>query len=892
MVNGPNLKLWAKTGRDGDLHYHPLLYHMLDVAAVATYLWELLSEDQRRRIGHIIGSEARTITLFLAGGHDIGKACPGFQQQAPQLSKLIELPMSLNSCHRPHAFVSACILNRFFTNLLGQIAGGHHGIFPQPLDLRMGCDTLGNIEWETARDGLLQELATALKIDINDDTECKPQIIDPFIVPMLAGLISIADWIGSNQDFFPCLTEPGQQFDIIADKYFESAKDRAGKALRELGWMPEVTFAKEAPFTSVFSNFIPNDLQKSTEHMAIEQDSPYLMIIEAPTGQGKTEAALYAADLALCRGFARGIYIAMPTQATSNAMFKRVLFDYLKKRGHKGKLNLQLVHGNALLAGIGEAHKGEISDFKITDICADNTYADTEAQSWFTAKKRPLLSPFGVGTIDQSLLSVLQTRHWFVRLFGLAGKVVIFDEIHAYDAYMSTMLERLLHWLAEVDCTVILLSATLPKTKRTALIHAYSGQNSLEKQCYPRITLAKPRHHITQETETPIICKEIPAEDSHCIFLDFSKNEPEILAEELRRKLEHGGCAAVICNTVNSSIKLFRYLKTNLNETECLLFHARTLQAWRRKREDEVLRKFGKGKKQSDGTYINPDRPFRAILVATQVIEQSLDLDFDLMFSEIGPVDLLLQRAGRLHRHLRTRPADLEKPQLTILCGGNLLGPPPDTFGDDIEHIYSRYILLRTWLVLRGKNKIEIPAETENLIEKVYGTDNELCQPDWLKALEEAKRDLTYTQQESQKAASRLLINPPNNSEDVIRQFNYQLFDDDDPEVHKTLRAATREGDQPIMLVIVKANSVIISEPTLDEVRDLLDHSVMLSLKGLYQELICNYQTPKEWRDNTHLNHARLIRLDENSRAKIGDYILTVDETLGIMIEKESKDNG
>ncbi|MBF4481735.1 MAG: CRISPR-associated helicase/endonuclease Cas3, partial [Dehalococcoides mccartyi] len=129
-------------------------------------------------------------------------------------------------------------------------------------------------------------------------------------------------------------------------------------------------------------------------------------------------------------------------------------------------------------------------------------------------------------------------------------------------------------------------------------------------------------------------------------------------------------------------------------------------------------------------------------------------------------------------------------------------------------------------------------------------------------------------------------------SEDVIRQFNDQLFDDDDPEVHKTLRAATREGDQPIMLVIVKANSVIISEPTLDEVRDLLDHSVMLSLKGLYQELICNYQTPKEWRDNTHLNHARLIRLDENSRAKIGDYILTADETLGIMIEKESKDNG
>ena len=188
----------------------------------------------------------------------------------------------------------------------------------------------------------------------------------------------------------------------------------------------------------------------------------------------------------------------MPTQATGNAMFGRVLNDYLKRRGHQGKLNLQLVHGDALLAQTAEVSEGEIPEFNPEDIGDEG---DVEAQSWFTAKKRPLLAPFGVGTIDQSLLSVLQTKHWFVRLFGLAGKVVIFDEVHAYDAYMSTILERLLHWLAEVDCTVILLSATLPEAKRRALAKAYSGRDDGEGKRYPRITLARPRHYPDAEAE-------------------------------------------------------------------------------------------------------------------------------------------------------------------------------------------------------------------------------------------------------------------------------------------------------------------------------------------------------------------------------------------------------
>src|SRR5207248_6281763 len=98
------------------------------------------------------------------------------------------------------------------------------------------------------------------------------------------------------------------------------------------------------------------------------------------------------------------------------------------------------------------------------------------AEEWFARnKKQALLAPFGVGTIDQALLAVLQTRHVFVRLFGLAGKCVVLDEVHAYDAYMTTLMERLLRWLAALGCPVMLLSATLPRDKRVKLLRAYAG---------------------------------------------------------------------------------------------------------------------------------------------------------------------------------------------------------------------------------------------------------------------------------------------------------------------------------------------------------------------------------------------------------------------------------
>jgi len=893
------LHLWAKTGQgDTDCHYHPLLYHMLDVAAVAGLVWDYyLAPQLRKRLGDALGTDARTQVVFLAGAHDIGKASPGFQNKVSELCECLGLPFSENDQYRPHGFISAHVLNKVIGHcsasaILGQIAGGHHGVFPRSAELRMGRDTLGNTDWEKARHILLNEFTNVVDCDLKQVFQSEFEVIDPFIIPVLAGFISAVDWVGSNQDFFPCVGECGKQVDISIAEYWSKAQGRASEALEKLGWLPSVTFAQESEFGSVFPNLTPNNLQKAVVKLASKQTSPYLMIVEAPMGQGKTEAALYAADMAMCRGFARGMYIAMPTQATGNAMFRRVLDDYLKQRGHTGKLNLQLVHGNALLAQLAETKEGEIQVFEPKNINSDEYGGDTEAQSWFTAKKRPLLAPFGVGTIDQSLLSVLQTRHWFVRLFGLAGKVVIFDEVHAYDAYMSTILERLLLWLAEMDCTVILLSATLPEAKRKTLVSAYSGRNDAEYKRYPRIMLAQARHYPNGRADQIPICEEVVKDDVRGINLHFAKTDLESLTEILSQRLEHGGCAAVICNTVDRSIGVYKYLQANLEETECLLFHARTLEIWRREREEEVIRKFGKGEKQANGMYVNPKRPKRAVLIATQVIEQSLDLDFDFMISEIAPIDLLLQRSGRLHRHSRVRPEGLEIPRLVVICDAERKGLPPESFGRNIEHVYDRYILLRTWLALRQRENIKVPTEIESLVEFVYGSDIAVTEDGWAEAMADARNEMKFRQSESEKAASRLLVLEPTYPTEVIEQFNDQLADDEDPEIHKAVRAATREGDPSVTVVMIEANVTLTPEPTVAEVRDLLDRSAKLSHPGIYSVLVTNGIVPKEWVKNAHLCHARLLQLDENNQSRVEGFVLTVDEKLGIVIDKDGENNG
>lgn len=297
---------------------------------------------------------------------------------------------------------------------------------------------------------------------------------------------------------------------------------------------------------------------------------------------------------------------------------------------------------------------------------------------------------------------------------------------------------------------------------------------------------------------------------------------------------------------------------------------------WRRERETQVLGKFGK-----DGT-----RPKRAVLVATQVVEQSLDLDFDLMVSEIAPVDLLLQRSGRLHRHLRQRPEGLETPEFIVLCDAERGGPPPETFGKNIEHVYDRFILLRTWLALRGRERIEVPKEIEELIEFVYGLDAAPEEDGWREALNNAKQKMDFGRSESEKKACRLLVSKPKAPADLIEDFNDQLADEDDPNVHKDVRAATREGDPSITVVMLSEGETLTTNPKIPEVKKLLDRAVRISHRGLFHAFLADGEQPMEWKENTHLRYARLLRLDSANNGPIDGYSLHVDARLGVVITK------
>jgi CRISPR-associated endonuclease/helicase Cas3 len=305
-------------------------------------------------------------------------------------------------------------------------------VFPSTHALdKLGPAQRGGEDWEGVRLDLFEALAGLFRV--RDLPSWPPDTADdPAFWTLLAGLVSFADWIGSIEKYFFHL----EAYDLPT--YAGRAYERALLALEELGWSGHGPPTGSTTFHSLFG-FSPRPLQEAAVELADRLLTPALVIVEAPTGEGKTEAALYLADAWLRRAKQRGIYVAMPTQATSNQMLGRVR-HYLAQRYTERQANLLLLHGNA-------AWSEELNELRLAAV-DEESESTVVAHSWFLLnKKRALLAPFAVGTVDQALLSVLQTKHFFVRLFGLSHKTVIFDEVHAYDTYMATLFRHLLRWL-------------------------------------------------------------------------------------------------------------------------------------------------------------------------------------------------------------------------------------------------------------------------------------------------------------------------------------------------------------------------------------------------------------------------------------------------------------
>lgn len=1011
------LRFWAKTSNDHinkPNAFHPLICHLIDVACVAQLMWrEVLPQATQKRIAGALGlendSESKNnyeqtgkIVAFIAGLHDLGKCSPPFtlrglnELPSGETRRLIELYkdtpfIQLNgrkpklAKEVPHGFVTAIELPQilkeqfgFPNNMakqIGLLIGGHHGTFPTSKDTKREESKVGNFAWVEARQNLVLELAHHFRISKENtavkDVELERTEADGTAM-ILAGLVSVADWIGSNSSYFPCKIDDFKNLEQInfqnieefrkyLDDYFSDSKTKAKDALTELGWIGWSKIEGERAIFDLFPDlkrYGLRDLQNKAEKEINDnlQKEAGVVVVEAPTGEGKTEAAIYLADYFNVKLNQNGIYFALPTMATSNQMYGRVK-KYLKARFPDGKVTLQLNHGKATIdADFEIALKEGAKLLNLNDVYSEEKGHDectsaVVAAEWFTAKKKGLLAPFGVGTIDQALLAALQTRHVFVRLFGLSQKTVIVDEVHAYDAYMSTLLERLLFWLAALGSPVILLSATLPKEKRIRLIEEYCKGLSItdsdiveriktDETEYPRISWATK----TNSGVVPLVTSELNKRTLHLQHLQgFLSDETKIneLAFRLKEALKNGGCAAVICNTVKRAQMVYKKLQTYLTDAnnfsgsekvwtkeEIDLLHARFLFNERQKREKRALARFGKEDEKvrvsesEDEQAVTVERPTRAILVATQIIEQSLDLDFDLMVTDLAPIDLIIQRAGRLRRHERSNRAlsfqEKEKSQLWIMqpeVDENGL-PIWDTKTNKKPFIYDEHILFRTWLelvIIQDRKRVKIPFDVEDLIEAVYRSQeeplkilNEAQKFFWRKTLKEFEAG-----EESEEVEARnRWIGMPGVEDRELYQIIGKKEDQFTEESLAKSVSLTRNNALSLSLVCLYGNkerafldekrqhqidvqNVVFSrkkseaeQETVKKItKQLLENSVSIIRKDVILAVLADPETrlPK-WEKNPWLKPCRVLFLDDNSSAEIGDFSICLDKKLGMTV--------
>lgn len=889
-------RFWAKTGQgekreDGQPKYHPVICHLADTAAVAmevvrSHLSPVAHQHLAQGLG-LSGDALVRFCGFMAGSHDLGKVSSAFQFQVSEVGKalvgksLYDLWHSYPSTGQktPHGTVTAATLPVYLTELglkkrlskkLAAIVGGHHGFFPGTVDIQnLSEDDVGRGTWLQFRRTVYEQLKDFVGLTPAD----LPNQCDNAAAMILAGLTTVSDWIASNP-------EEDSGFPYANDEPFATyhlgLTAKAQNALMKQGWKQPET-GKPLAFTELFS-FIetPRPLQDAAIQLTDRLKPPCLVMVEASMGEGKTEAALYLADHLQHQMGAGGFYIGLPTQATSNAMFKRVQ-EFLQKRYSDHVVNLTLSHSAAALK----------DEYQSTVCRLDQVY-DQEgrgvfASEWHTARKRSLLSPYGVGTIDQGLMGVVRSRHQFVRLFGLAGRTIILDEIHAYDLYTSTLLERFLEWAAVLGSPVIALSATLPTSTRQQLLAAYATGCSqpvpdLPEAPYPRITAFGGGEAIAQSFE---------ASEHVCRSLEIRWANEEEWAQALEQALQQGGCAAVICSTVNRAQAVYQRLQEHFSTEELGLFHGRFLFKDRERIEGDCLRWFGKGTKH---------RPKRFVLVATQVIEQSLDVDFDLMISDLAPIDLLLQRSGRLHRHTREwRPPLLTAPKLWIV-EPTLTAQSKADFHES-GYIYDRHVLLRSWLTIRHCGSIQLPEETDRLIESVYALDmpvpddlEPIHAEDWQNSLERYKTE----EEEAKRTRANEVKVPPPHADVKPDQFTYLKKEDDE----SAIAAATRLGEPSVATIFLQRIGGglffpdsqepvdLKARPNLPFIRKLLAHSTRISKKGLVQALLAQ-ENPETW-TSALLRNCRYVEINAQGVAVVVEWQLTLDPLRGLLIEKET----
>ncbi|MCT7353115.1 CRISPR-associated helicase Cas3' [Streptomyces sp. 15-116A] len=767
---------------------------MEDSAAVAGLLWDQwLPAAVRRTIAEVLPlreSDARALVVWLAAVHDIGKATPAFACQVEQLADAMRghglemrsaKAMGPDRRIAPHGLAGQVLLGEWLEERHGWASartgqftvavGGHHGAPPEHGQIKslyqheelLRTPGANHRTWRQVQDQLLDVCADRFGVTQRLSDWRAVKLPQPVQV-LLTALVIVSDWIASNADLFPYFPDGASRSDEERVAAAWRGLDLPGpwKAVEPAGSAQELFAARFA--LPAAAKIRP--VQESAVELARHMDTPGLMIVEAPMGEGKTEAALAVAEIFAARSGAGGVFFALPTMATGNAMFPRLL-DWLNRlQGGAGtRRSVHLAHSKAALnedfaALMARAER--VMAVGVDDEAAAGPRrqsdgplragAELVAHAWLRGRKRAMLASFVAGTIDQLLFAGLKSRHLALRHLAVAGKVVVIDEAHAYDTYMSVYLDRVLSWLGAYGVPVVVLSATLPASRRHELVDAYasrsdataapqktvaatrSPQDTAASGAYPLLTAVAPGG-------APLIrCPRASARSTE-VRVESLADELPALADRLEQELADGGCVLVIRNTVKRVLETARALRDRFGSDNVTVAHSCFVDLDRADKDSTLLRLFGPPEKTQD-------RPTgRHIVVASQVAEQSLDIDFDLLVSDLCPVDLLLQRMGRLHRHRRgkdqgDRPERLRTARCLVTGVDWEAGIPAPVRGS--VAVYGRYALLRSAAVLLphldGANgrPLELPADISPLVQSAYG-DGPVGPEHWEAALKEAR---------------------------------------------------------------------------------------------------------------------------------------------------------
>ena len=688
--------VWAKTSPFMSVRTHSfcagICAQKLLSAPSSIAILRFLSECFQRKEQDTIHQISYVISL-----HDIGKIHPQFQQMDAEYKQRLEeiVPdvfklegISNKQEHFRHEYYSAKVLKRIWDQI---------GFDEDASDLFAGIVSLHHQKPEPAHNGVkprhpawssVQNLLEAemRAFFLKDDQLLVPAHTDAACM-LVTSILILADWTASSELF-----RDAEKLSV------EEIEQLSTKALTLYGLISEERFPAVESFNALFPEIThPRPLQTGCAGLSPRAKCT---IIEAPMGEGKTEAAFFLAAQ-LCGAFAkRGVYMALPSQATSNQMHTR-MNQVLEQLGYDSS---RLLHGTAFL-------QEELP-------LSFSTEDEKIAAKWTRPARMGLLSTNAVGTVDQAMASVLRSRFSLLRLAGLANKVLIIDEIHAYDMYMSQIIETLLRWCCAMDIPVILLSATMQDEQKRRYLSCFGANVTLSSD-YPLLTQVLPNQEVTQ----------LPVAPSSRYFYDFKpirlEGDEQEISQIALQAIENGGCLAVLVNTVKKAQQIFRSLRDAPPEkVELLLFHSRFTVEKRMEIEKKCVSLFGKDRSV---------RPAKAILVATQVVEQSIDLDFDGMISELAPIDLLLQRAGRLHRHRQySRPAGFERPVFIVILPGSDAPMNLDKRYGVSGLVYDPFLLYNTEQELSDTRTIEIPEGIRPMINSVYSSITEQNRTAWM----------------------------------------------------------------------------------------------------------------------------------------------------------------